>query len=74
MVSSLIIEPIIIVIAVRLLLNQLLLLLLSSSTTGLREQGHIISTSVIEPEASPNVVHAFLVNKKVTEEGLARLS
>lgn len=73
MIPSLVIEPIIFVITVRLLLNQPLHLLLSSSTTRLRERGHIISISVIEPEITPVTSHTLLVNKMVTEKGLTRL-
>ena len=68
-VPSSIAEPIVFVLTVRLLLDQPLHLPLSSSTTRLRERRHIISTSVIDPEATFNI----LVNKKIAEDGLARL-
>jgi hypothetical protein len=68
-----VIEPIIIFITARLLLDQPLHLLFASSTTRLGERGHIISTSVIELEITPDIIHILFVNKKVTKKGLIRL-
>ena len=74
MVSSLIIEPIIFVTTVWLLPCQPLHLLLSSTATRLRERGHVISTSVIEQNVTPDTSHTLVVvNKKVTEKDLTRL-
>jgi len=68
------IEPIVIIITARMLLDQSLLLLFSSSSTGLHERGHVINTSVIELETTSNTSHTLLINKKIAEEGLARLN
>lgn len=73
MIPSPIIEPIFFFITMRLLPDQPLHLLFSSSTTRLRERGHIINTSVIELEITPDTSHILLLNKKIPEKGLTRL-
>ena len=74
MIPSLSIKPIVFVTTVRLLLGQPLHLLLSSTTTRVRERDHVISTSVIEQEVTPDTSHTLVVvNKNVTEKGLTRL-